>query len=103
MLFGGRTTVRLDPSPAGLAKIPFNKPFIAGAELFHIARAVTLANLAGVPGISVPVGFHSSGLPIGLQLLARWGKEELLLDAAARIEKASERRWVDARPGPPSD
>jgi dTDP-4-amino-4,6-dideoxygalactose transaminase len=47
MLFGGRTTVRLDPSPADLAKIPFNKPFIAGAELFHIARAVTLANLAG--------------------------------------------------------
>jgi dTDP-4-amino-4,6-dideoxygalactose transaminase len=27
--------------------IPFNKPFIAGKELFYIARAVTLGNLGG--------------------------------------------------------
>jgi dTDP-4-amino-4,6-dideoxygalactose transaminase len=29
------------------SKIPFNKPFIAGRELFHVARAVTLGNVAG--------------------------------------------------------
>jgi dTDP-4-amino-4,6-dideoxygalactose transaminase len=29
------------------ARIPFNKPFIAGAELYHIARAVTLGNISG--------------------------------------------------------
>ena len=30
-----------------LDKIPFNKPYIAGKELYHIARAVTLGNIAG--------------------------------------------------------
>jgi Asp-tRNA(Asn)/Glu-tRNA(Gln) amidotransferase A subunit family amidase len=51
-------------------------------------RQAILANLAGVPGISVPVGLSSTGLPIGLQLLAPWGEEGRLLDAAERIEEA---------------
>ena len=61
-------------------------------------RQAILANLAGIPGVSVPVGFHSSGLPIGLQLLAPWGHESRLLDGAERIEQASERRWASAAP-----
>ncbi len=63
-------------------------------------RQAILANITGVPGVSVPVGFHSSGLPIGLQLLAPWGEESRLLDAAERIEVASEERWVKAAPAP---
>jgi Asp-tRNA(Asn)/Glu-tRNA(Gln) amidotransferase A subunit family amidase len=61
-------------------------------------RQAGIANLTGIPGISVPVGQTSAGLPIGLQLLARWGREELLLDAAEALERASGRRWVDAAP-----
>jgi len=61
-------------------------------------RQAILANLAGVPGVSVPVGFHSSGLPIGLQLLAPWGHESRLLDGAERIERASGGRWASAAP-----
>ena len=61
-------------------------------------RQAGIANLTGQPGINVPVGLHSSGLPIGLQLLAPWGREELLLDAAEHIERATGRRWVDALP-----
>ena len=57
-----------------------------------------IANLTGQPGISLPVGVHSSGLPIGLQLLAPWGSESLLLDAADHMERASGREWVDALP-----
>jgi Asp-tRNA(Asn)/Glu-tRNA(Gln) amidotransferase A subunit family amidase len=49
-------------------------------------RQAVLANLTGVPGISVPVGLHSSGLPVGLQLLAPWGAEAILLDAAAHLQ-----------------
>jgi aspartyl-tRNA(Asn)/glutamyl-tRNA(Gln) amidotransferase subunit A len=63
-------------------------------------RQAILANLAGVPGISVPAGFHPNGLPIGLQLLAPWGQESRLLDAAQQIEDATDRRWVDATPTP---
>jgi len=50
-------------------------------------RQAVIANLAGIPGISVPVGRHSSGLPIGLQLLGRWGAEATLLDAAEHFEQ----------------
>jgi aspartyl-tRNA(Asn)/glutamyl-tRNA(Gln) amidotransferase subunit A len=60
-------------------------------------RQAILANLAGVPGISVPVGSSASGLPIGLQLLAPWGEEARLLDAAEVIEAA--RGPISSPPG----
>lgn len=47
------------------------------------------ANLAGLPGISVPAGFTQSGLPIGLQLLAAPFAEERLLRAARMYEQAT--------------
>ena len=61
-------------------------------------RQAGIANLAGVPAISVPVGLSSDGLPMGLQLIAAWGRDELLLDAAEALERANGRRWVDAVP-----
>jgi Asp-tRNA(Asn)/Glu-tRNA(Gln) amidotransferase A subunit family amidase len=60
-------------------------------------RGGALANLTGIPAISVPVG-SSEGLPIGLQLQAAWGRDELLLDAAEALEQANGRRWVEALP-----
>ncbi len=45
------------------------------------------ANLAGIPGISVPCGMSPDGLPIGAQLLGRHFDEESLLAAAAVIER----------------
>ncbi len=46
------------------------------------------ANLAGIPGISVPVGTDSSSLPIGLQLLGRQFEEETILTLANHIEQS---------------
>jgi Asp-tRNA(Asn)/Glu-tRNA(Gln) amidotransferase A subunit family amidase len=57
-----------------------------------------IGNLAGIPGISVPVGTHSSGLPMALQLQAAWGRENALLDAAEQLERATDRQFVDAVP-----
>jgi aspartyl-tRNA(Asn)/glutamyl-tRNA(Gln) amidotransferase subunit A len=45
------------------------------------------ANLAGIPGISVPCGLSPDGLPIGAQLLGKHFDEESLLAAAAAIER----------------
>jgi aspartyl-tRNA(Asn)/glutamyl-tRNA(Gln) amidotransferase subunit A len=45
-------------------------------------------NLAGLPGISIPCGRSSAGLPIGLQLLANHFKEGLLLQVAHNFERA---------------
>jgi aspartyl-tRNA(Asn)/glutamyl-tRNA(Gln) amidotransferase subunit A len=61
-------------------------------------RHCGIANLAGIPAISVPVGLSSAGLPIALQLLAAWGRDELLLDCAEALEQATGRAWVNAAP-----
>ncbi|KPJ99471.1 MAG: glutamyl-tRNA amidotransferase [Desulfobacterales bacterium SG8_35] len=45
------------------------------------------ANLAGIPGISVPCGFSGAGLPIGLQLQSAHFQEEKLLRAAYNLEQ----------------
>jgi aspartyl-tRNA(Asn)/glutamyl-tRNA(Gln) amidotransferase subunit A len=46
------------------------------------------ANLAGVPGVSLPCGFSSKGLPIGVQLIGRHFDEASLLRAARNLEQA---------------
>jgi aspartyl-tRNA(Asn)/glutamyl-tRNA(Gln) amidotransferase subunit A len=46
------------------------------------------ANLAGIPGISVPCGLSSDGLPIGLQLLGNNWSESLLLNLSHVYEKS---------------
>jgi Asp-tRNA(Asn)/Glu-tRNA(Gln) amidotransferase A subunit family amidase len=62
-------------------------------------RGGALANLTGIPAISIPIG-SAEGLPAALQLQAAWGRDELLLDAAEAIERANGRRWVEATPPP---
>lgn len=57
-----------------------------------------LGNLTGVPCMNVPAGLSSGGLPIGLQLLAPWGEEARLLDAAEHIEQATSAEFVEAVP-----
>ena len=46
------------------------------------------ANLAGLPGISIPCGFSKAGLPIGLQLIGRPFEEAALLRIARAAERA---------------
>ncbi len=46
-------------------------------------------NLAGIPGISVPCGYSSSGLPIGVQFLASHFEEAKLLQFASAYEKSA--------------
>jgi aspartyl-tRNA(Asn)/glutamyl-tRNA(Gln) amidotransferase subunit A len=48
-------------------------------------------NLAGLPGISVPAGFDSKGLPVGLQLIGKPFDEETLLRIARAAEPAEHR------------
>ncbi len=46
----------------------------------------TSANLAGLPAINIPIGFDSNKLPIGMQLMANFFKEDLLLQMSYFIE-----------------
>jgi aspartyl-tRNA(Asn)/glutamyl-tRNA(Gln) amidotransferase subunit A len=57
----------------------------------YLADLLTIpANLAGLPAISVPCGFDSQGLPIGLQLMAPVLQEERLLQLAHHYEQAAD-------------
>jgi len=53
-------------------------------------------NLAGVPAISIPCGFTSTNLPIGLQFIGRHFDEESILKVAHAFEQATE--WHTRRP-----
>ncbi len=55
------------------------------------------ANLAGIPGLSIPGGLTREGLPIGLQLLAPPFTEEMLLRAGRVFERETD--WHMKRPG----
>jgi aspartyl-tRNA(Asn)/glutamyl-tRNA(Gln) amidotransferase subunit A len=54
------------------------------------------ASLAGIPGISFPIGFDGKGLPIGMQLLAPGFHEQALLRAVHAYQQATE--WHQRRP-----
>ncbi|RJQ63417.1 MAG: Asp-tRNA(Asn)/Glu-tRNA(Gln) amidotransferase subunit GatA [Desulfobacteraceae bacterium] len=56
--------------------------------MMYLSDIFTLsANLAGIPGMSVPCGFSSDGLPVGLQLLSSHFNEGLLLKTAYNFER----------------
>jgi aspartyl-tRNA(Asn)/glutamyl-tRNA(Gln) amidotransferase subunit A len=48
------------------------------------------ANLAGIPGMSIPCGFSNTGLPIGLQILGSHFGEEKILKTAYNFEQATD-------------
>ena len=57
----------------------------------YLSDVFTLpASLAGIPGISVPCGFTSENLPIGLQILGPHFREELILRIAYQFEQATD-------------
>ena len=68
---------------------------IAGQEVSKLWGAAPFTasfNIAGNPAANVPCGFSSDGMPIGLQVVGRWGDEMTVLRASAALEQA--RPWA---------
>ena len=84
-------------SPTSHTRVP---AVDGGADLAELTRACTRNTYAGafgqLPGLSVPCGFTGDGLPIGLQIEARWWHEPLLLRVGHAYQQVTD--WHLRRP-----
>lgn len=65
-------------------------------KIFSFAPFTPLFNVTGQPAISLPLCMSALGLPIGLQLVARYGQEATLFRLAAALEVALP--WAGRKP-----
>ncbi len=89
-----------DPSADGvdaiLAPVSPTPPFKIGEKVgdplkMYLADVYTVAaNLAGVPGLSIPGGFTKSGLPVGFQLLGPRFSEDILFDLGEKYQEVTD-------------
>lgn len=75
--------------PAYTLEVEATAPPDSGANTYPFS-------LAGYPAMSVPCGFTSNGLPVGLQLVAKPFDEPILLRIAREYEQAT--KWTEYRP-----
>lgn len=69
------------------------------APMIRSGRFVALTppfNASGQPAISLPLHWNDDGLPIGVQLVAAYGREDVLIRVASQLEVATP--WADRRP-----
>ncbi len=70
------------------------------ANLWRNFAYTPLANLCGIPALSMPMAKHENGLPLGIQAMGRQANDGLLLQLAAQIERALGGKWNGGdRPG----
>ncbi len=83
------------PRIGGLEVPDAPTPLAAFAKTAIYAIFTSPFNATGQPGISLPMHWSEDGLPIGAQLVADHGREDLLIAVATQLEKA--RPWQDRR------
>jgi amidase len=89
------TIPEIPPELGGFAATEEN-PLNAMLRSGMIVPFVAPFNLTGQPGISLPLYWNEQGLPVGVQLVAAYGREDVLIRIAAQLEEA--RPWRDRHP-----
>ena len=89
-------TLAQPPLPLGALTPKPEAPMDAWQKLVDFIPFTPVQNMTGEPAISLPLHWNAAGLPIGVQLVAPWGCEAVLLRLAGQLEAA--RPWRDRRP-----
>jgi amidase len=71
-------------------------PAQEGARIAEVLQYTGQLNATGQPAISLPLAESSEGVPIGVQLVAGYGREDLLVRLASQLEAAQP--WAGRRP-----
>ena len=91
------------PAPHGTLRYddPAHTPTSWQRTLLDYGPFTAVFNISGQPAISLPLAVSANGLPIGVQLVARYGREDLLLRVAAQLEVALP--WIHRAAGSAHD
>ena len=89
-------TLAEPPLPLGALEPPADNPMLGFARAAQFVPFTPPFNVTGQPAISLPLHWSDGGLPIGVQLVAAYGREDLLLRVAAQLEEA--RPWSQRVP-----
>jgi amidase len=73
-----------------------NDDATAAEKIFGLVSFTPQFNVTGQPAVSLPLASSADGLPIGVQIVAAAGREDLLIRAASQIERAQP--WSHRRP-----
>lgn len=92
-------TVAAPPAPIGLIKSTKEDPMGAFAHTVQYITFTVPYNISGQPAISLPMHWNADGLPVGVQLVAAYGREDLLIRIASQLEAA--RPWAHRHPAVP--
>lgn len=90
-------TVTEPPPPLGTFASPPDDPLAGIFRAADFAPFTAPFNATGQPACSLPLYHDASGLPIGVQLVGAYGREDLLLRVAAQLEAAQPFRHLATR------
>ncbi len=65
-------------------------PTFSGRRLYDLSRYCRFVNMLGLPALAIPIGFDDRGLPVGLQLIGRPGRDRDLFALAARMQERTD-------------
>lgn len=84
-------------TPLGTFEAPADNPAAPIMRAVPLATFTAGFNTTGQPAISLPLHWREDGLPVGVQLVGAYGREDLLVRVAAQLEQAAP--WSERTPG----